>query len=233
LKFEEVYNIFFEPGEVAEIRAFGLSKGNKAWEGWAGGSGVVFGYFDNAQDFGKAAGALDRAKAEGIYFTLNPTNPDLLARSANRLKAAGAKTATTSDKDIVCIRWLPIDLDPVRPSGISSTDQELEYSKEARFRICEFVKHEFKGCPPILAVSGNGTHLLYKLEDLPNTDDTKDKIRQALAAIAANFSDEKVHVDLKVFNPARIWKLYGTTGRKGDHIEKRPHRKSYIDKTAK
>lgn len=230
MKFEDVYNTFFEPGEVTEIRAFGLSKSNKAWEGWAGGSGVVFGYFDNAQDFAKAAAALDRAKAEGIYFTLNPANPDLLARSANRLKAAGAKTSTTTDKDILCVRWLPIDLDPVRPSGISSTDQELEYAQIIKVRICQFIKHEFDGYPPILAVSGNGTHLIYKLEDLPNTDDTKDKIRNAIAAIAYQFSDDQVHVDLKVFNPARIWKLYGTTGRKGDHIKERPHRKSFIEK---
>jgi hypothetical protein len=144
--FEQIYNLFFNPGEVTEIRAFGLSKGSKAWEGGAGGAGIVYGYFDNPKDFAKAA-AMEQAMAPGIYFTLNPVIPDLLARAANRLKAAGTKSITTSDKDILCIRWLPIDLDPKRPAG--------------------------------------------------------------------------------------IWKLFGTTGRKGDHIEERPHRKSCVDQTAK
>ena len=229
LNYEEVYSLFFKPGEVTEIRAFGLSKTSKAWEGWAGGSGIVYGYFDNPEFFAKAAAGLDNAKATGIYFTLNPTVPDLLARAANRLKAAGAKTVATADKDILCIRWLPIDLDPVRPSGISSTDEELKYSIDTRKRIYEYVKTKFKGHPPILAVSGNGAHLIYKLPDLPNTEETTHKIRNALAAIAQEFTDKKVLVDQSVFNPARIWKLYGTTGRKGDHIKERPHRKSYIE----
>ena len=35
---------------------------------------------------------------------------------------------------------------------------------------------------------------------------------------------EDIKVDLSVFNPARIWKLYGTTARKGHNISERPHR---------
>jgi len=31
-----------------------------------------------------------------------------------------------------------------------------------------------------------------------------------------------------VFNPARIWKLYGTVSRKGDSIPERPHRLARI-----
>lgn len=227
--FQQVYDLFFEPGEVTEIRAYGLSRTSKAWEGWAGGTGIVYGYFDNPDDFAKAAAALERAHAPGIYFTLNPVVPDLLARAANRLKAAGAKTVTTSDKDILCIRWLPIDLDPVRPAGISSTDKELQYSLKIRARIKEFMETKFEFNAPILAVSGNGAHLVYRLEDLENSEETTGLIKKCLAAIAKEFSDKKINVDQKVFNPARIWKLYGTTGRKGDHTRQRPHRKSYLD----
>ena len=45
-----------------------------------------------------------------------------------------------------------------------------------------------------------------------------------LAALARRFDDARVTVDRKVFNPARIWKLYGTVARKGDHTAERPHR---------
>jgi len=41
----------------------------------------------------------------GIYVTLKPVNPDLLARWANRIeKKMGKKEMTSSDTDI--IRWV-------------------------------------------------------------------------------------------------------------------------------
>ena len=230
MKTADVYRIFFEEKdhEVVEIRAYGLKKSNQAWEGWAGGAGIVYGYFDNPEDFGKAAMALEKAKAPGIYFTLNPVNPDLLARAANRLKAADMKTATTSDKDIRCIRWLPIDLDPKRPVGISSTNTELKKALSLRNRIWKWMKTEgWEECVP--ACSGNGAHLAYHLPDLENTPENVQLIRQCLAGLAAKFSTKDVEVDQAVFNPARIWKLYGTTARKGDHTQSRPHRRSYIE----
>lgn len=226
---KSVYELFFKPGEVTEIRAYGLKKSNKAWEGWAGGAGVVFGYFNNAEAFGKAAEALERAKAPGIYFTLNPVIPDLLARAANRLKAADAKSSSTSDPDILCIRWLPIDLDPRRPSGISSTDKELEAAVRIRERIRKWMEDERHWQPGIMAHSGNGVHLVYGLPDLPNEPETTEKIKTCLSAIEKKFRNKWVDIDLKVYNPARIWKLYGTTARKGDHTEERPHRKSYLE----
>lgn len=228
MKCADVYKNFFNPGEVVEIRAYGLSKISKAWEGWAGGAGIVYGYFDNAEAFGQAAESLERAKAPGIYFTLNPVIPDLLARAANRLKAADAKSPTTSDDNILCVRWLPIDLDPLRPSGISSTDQELESARKLARKIDAWLKKEFSWKPGIPAVSGNGFHLVYRLPDLLNNEDTIETVKRTLAAIAHTFKNKKVDIDLKVYNPSRIWKLYGTTARKGDHTEARPHRKSYI-----
>ena len=234
MKCADVYNLFFSPGDVVEIRAYGLSKSSKAWEGWAGGAGVVYGYFDNAKDFGTAAGALEAAKAPGIYFTLNPVVPDLLARAANRLKAATAKSPTTSDKDILKIRWIPIDLDPERPSGISSTKDELTAAVQLRNKIYkDLVKMGAVDCL-IPAVSGNGAHLVIHLDqERENNADLVEAntefMRRILAGIHAKWSTEKVKVDLAVCNPARIWKLYGTTGRKGDDTKDRPHRMSYVE----
>lgn len=83
-KMETCFKLLFAPGEVVEIRALGVQGKNAAWEGYA--KGTIFGYFDNPKAFAKAAAALEKAKARGIYFTLNPVNPDLLARAVNRLK---------------------------------------------------------------------------------------------------------------------------------------------------
>lgn len=228
MQFSDVYNLFFAPGEVVEIRAYGLSKSNKAWEGWAGGAGIVYGYFDNAEAFGACAAALENAKAPGIYFTLNPVVPDLLARAQNRLKAADQKTVTTADKDILCIRWLPIDLDPVRPTGISSTDAELKAAGAVAKKIIAWMQKEIGLIVSIRGVSGNGCHILYLMNDVPVTDDNVNHIKNSLRALQAKFGTKKVNVDTGVYNPARIWKLYGATARKGDNTKTRPHRKSYI-----
>jgi P4 family phage/plasmid primase-like protien len=226
-KYKRVYNLYFKPGEVVEIRAYGLNGKSKAYEGFARGAGIIYGYFDNPDDFAKSATALEAQGAPGIYFTLNPVNPDLLARAANRLKAADMKTATTADKDIVAIRWLPIDLDPKRPTGISSSKEELDAAKELGNKIDAWFKSTYQA-GGIRALSGNGVHLTYKLPDLKPSEETTNKIKNCLLALQEQFGTEAVDIDCKVFNPARIWKLYGTTARKGDHIESRPHRKSAI-----
>jgi len=231
MKCADVYNVFFDPGEVVEIRAFGLSKSNPAWEGWAGGAGVVYGYFDNAVDFGKCAEALDKAKARGIYFTLNPVNPDILARAVNRLKAADMKTNTTQDKEILCLRWLPIDIDAKYPHElkVSASKEEVKETIAVRKKIWAWLKDKqgFGDCIP--AMSGNGGHILYRLPDIPNSEDNILMIKNILAVLAIKFNSKKVDIDRSVFNPARIWRLYGTTSRKGDHTEDRPHRRSYIE----
>ena len=79
------------------------------------------GYFDDPEALIDAAEAITDAK--GIYFIPNPVNPDLLARAHNRTRDV-RNEPTTSDSDIEERHWLLVDLDPVRPSGISSSDEE-------------------------------------------------------------------------------------------------------------
>jgi hypothetical protein len=223
----DVYRIFFNPGEVTEIRAIGCKGKGKAWEDWA--RDIVFGYFDNAEAFGQAAEALDETKPKGIYFVLNPVMPALLARAQNRLKAADGKTPQTSDGDVLCLRWLYIDIDPKRPSGISATLEELDQAVKLRNKISKWLKEERGAGQPIVACSGNGAHLLIRLEDLPNIQENVERLKHALETINAKFGNKSVDIDLKVFNPARICKLYGTWARKGDHTDLRPHRMSFIE----
>jgi hypothetical protein len=78
---------------------------------------------------------------------------------------------------------------------------------------------------PIHADSGNGAHLLYRV-DLPADDGGL--IERCLKALAARFNSDMVHVDQSVHNPARIWKLYGTQAGKGDSTTDRPHRMAKI-----
>ena len=221
--YEKIFHSFFRQGEVTEIRAFGLT-GKGPWEGWT--KSTVSGYFNDPDKFAKAAESLDKLKkATGIYFVLNPVNPALLARGTNRLIVP---KNTTTDEQAVCHRWLLIDIDPESPAGISSTDKKVTLAKDRLNKIISFLQKE--GFPePVRCFSGNGAHALYRLSDLSNSQETTELKAQALQALHHKFSGNGIIVDRKVFNPARITKLYGTYARKGDNMPDRPHRQSFIE----
>ena len=231
---EKVYHVFFAAGEVVELRALGCGGKSRYWDGFARQDLGVFGYFDNARQFAAAADALDTMKdpPHGIYFTINPPHPAVMARANNRLVAVNKKRPCTSDKEIRCVRWLPIDLDvskALRPSGISSSQEELDLAKEAGSRLLEFLSMEMGFPDPVKAMSGNGYHLNYRLPEM-DPEDAKPLVRKCLAALKARQDVAHVEVDQKVFNPSRIWKVYGTHARKGDSIPGRPHRQSFLFK---
>ena len=180
---------------------------------------VESGYFDDWGKLVEAAATIGKAK--GWYVCLNPVNPALLARAANRIRPVG-KEPTTSDSDILQRRWLPIDLDAVRPAGISATDEEHKAALDFALLIRDCLAA--MGWPePILADSGNGAHLLYRV-DLPADDGGL--VERCLKSLVAHFGarSDEVDLDTTVHNPARIWKLYGTLACKGDSTVERPHR---------
>lgn len=209
---ERAISLLFEPGDVVEVR---IPKTRAS---------VVAGYFDDLSAMASAIYEADaKYKAGGIYYVLNRINPALLGRAYNRLKEYAAHT--TADNNILGRRWLPIDLDPVRPAGISSSNEEHnEAIKRARV-IAQDMALEWDW--PIFADSGNGAHLLYPIE-LPNNPEALASVAGALAELDRRYSDDVVKVDVTSANAARIWKAYGTVARKGDSIPGRPHRLSRI-----
>lgn len=118
---------------------------------------------------------------KGTYIVMNPISSALLARAANRVRAVSERDALTGDADITARRWLLIDADPRRPSGISATDAEHAAALDRVRWIRAVLRAE--GWPdPILADSGNGGHLLYRVH-LPADDGGLCK--GALEALAA------------------------------------------------
>jgi len=203
------------PGQVTELRALDVS--TPAYRR----PHVVSGFFDDVEKMAKAAVNIEGAK--GIYFIPNRINPALLARANNRARPID-REPLTSDADITRRLWLLIDLDAKRPAGISSTEGEHGAAIERARTIRDALAGE-GWSPPILADSGNGAHLLYSI-DLPIDDGGL--VQRCLQALEFRFGDAVVCVDENVFNPARIWKLYGTWARKGDSTPDRPHRLTRI-----
>ncbi len=203
------------PEGVVELRAL-FQRGRKR---------TAAGYFDGEHraELVDAAAELN-ADGAAVYFNLNPLDPQLLGRYANRIEDYAQATAT--DANVTRRQWLLIDLDPTRPKDTSATDAQLEAAKATGRAV--YAELQERGWPkPIVAESGNGLHFLFWV-DLPNNDEARDLIKSGLEALAQKFDSGAVKVDRSVFNAARIVKLYGTLANKGDNTPAAPWRLSRI-----
>ena len=191
----------------------------------AGRHGTVRGYFDSVETAAAEVEGLGDLGEEGTYITLNPVDPVLLARANNRFEDRAATRA--ADVDVFQRLWLPIDVDPVRKAGMSSTKAEMAAACSRRDDIVAWLRE--RGWPePVLTTGGNSGHALFAIEE-PNDDDTAALIKSVLDALAAQFSTDTCKVDTSVHNAARIWTLPGSTKRKGENMPDRPHRVACIE----
>lgn len=200
-------------GQTFELRILKARSGTgrtHTESGFYGSASLVKFFCDALRHSGKALGA---------YWTPNALNPDLRSRRCDRLDWAETGELA-KDGDVVRRRYLLIDVDPVRISGISSTDAEKAIAMEMAIAIREHFR-ELNWPDPVYADSGNGAHLMYRV-DLPAED--AGLLERCLHAIANRFDNDLVKVDQTVFNASRIWKLYGTMACKGDNTKERPHR---------
>ncbi len=170
-----------------------------------------------------------RNDVEAIYLTLNPVDPSLIARAANRIRET-LGISLTSDEDIIRRRWLPIDLDPKKKADISTTEEEFNLAVQKMSEIVNYLS-SLGWSKPVIGVSGNGIGMLYPI-DLPANDDGL--VKRVIEAFCKKFNNNNIEIDGTVFNPARLWKIYGTMTRKGDNmvgipnIPDRPNRRSKI-----
>lgn len=206
-------DLLHEPGEVFEVRV----PKTKA--------GTISGYFN---DTAKAAAlvAKENGRHQAIYATVNPIKSALLARNENKLEF-GSQT-TTTDSEIERRRWFLLDLDPLRPAGISSTDGEVAQARDLATDIVDWLTSI--GWPePLIAESGNGIHVMYRVDE-PNDDASRVDFEMASKMLASIWSTDKIVVDTTSFNASRVWKIYGTISAKGSSTEDRPHRVAKIIK---
>ena len=183
---------------------------------------VMSGYFADAET---AVKHLQKHKSETFYIVLNEIDNACYSREQSNTLIAKPKK-TTADCDIVGRNWVLVDIDPKRISGVSATDDEKEIAKAVTKQVYLFLKN--KGvAKPIIADSGNGYHLLYRIHTKNKAHDT-DTIKAFLGYLDMTFSNEQVEIDTSVHNAARITKLYGTMATKGANTPERPHRLSKI-----
>ncbi|MCI0390308.1 MAG: helicase RepA family protein [Acidobacteria bacterium] len=187
------------------------------------------GYFDNLETAAKAIEAHDGSG--NIFVTLNPARRDLLARANNHLVEGSYKNPSerTKDTEIHCDSWFFLDVDPKRPSGISSTDDELSAALDTAKAARDWLLSVVVPAGAILtAMSGNGAYVLVRLPDYEVTDQRTATKKSLINFIADKFDNERVEIDRTVYNPARLVCALGTMKVKGENIEERPHRRSAV-----
>lgn len=203
-KVRRALGVFLVPGQACELRALEV-----------GGRRAVSLVSADPDALAAEAVRLDGLGARGVYFTPNPLRPDL----------AGAK-ASARKADVSRRHWLLVDVDPVRPADTSSTDAERQAAWDVLDR-CRGTLDNSGMVKSVVGDSGNGWHLCYPI-DLPNDDESQELVKAVLAGLQKRCGDERAQVDTKCFDAPRIWKLYGTTARKGEPSGERPHRVTWL-----
>lgn len=121
---------------------------------------------------------------------------------------------------------IPLDIDPIRPKGIASTEEELKLAHQKLKEIGIWLKEEFN-CEPFISMSGNGYHLYIKIPsvllDEFNRDTIKERLKTFIREIQSRFIDDKVRID-STFDLPRVMKCPGTLSVKGDNTQQRPWR---------
>lgn len=186
------------------------------------------GYFKGTDNLEEQFGKLNlHGENVNIFYTLQVIDEACYSREQRERFRQNSKTST-SDNDILAYNWILVDLDPKRKTDVSSTDDELNHARKTAERIVWYLKSiGFRS--PVIAQSGNGVHLMYGINLINNPENVK-LIEGCLKALAYLFNDEFVDIDIKVFNPSRISKLYGTIAQKGADTPERPHRMSKLIK---
>ena len=182
---------------------------------------VISGYFRVGSD--RLQGELARYPRRTFYQTMNPVKSECYSRMQHE-RLMEHPNETTTDADIKGYEWILIDADPVRASGVSSSDAEKDAARRVAGRVMlKLMAMGFE--EPIVADSGNGYHLLFRIQAALSEKQT---ISDFLSVLDMWFSTDQVKIDTAVFNPARITKLYGTMATKGANTKERPHRPSAV-----
>lgn len=245
---ERGLRLLHDAGEVAEIRAFTPAPFKT----------TVSGFYDDPAVLAVDAAAVNASRGGLTTFvTLNPiratwqaVNNTTYAGSAVLKSTMNSKEVadsprlrhlrdwetgqmfhsirTTEAGDILCRKWLLLDVDAGQPAECNSSDAE----KANAYKYAQFVIGylEQLGFPkPAFCDSGNGFHVLVRV-DMPNTNLSTCVVRQFLSVIASKFDGSfgAAHVDVAVCDPNRIVKIYGSKVFKGAATEERPHRYSKV-----
>lgn len=146
-------------------------------------------------------GRLRQARDRGFnaYVTINPIRPDAIERNKAQ-----------KDGDIDHRAFIPIDVDPVRPSGTLATPEQVQAAKEVADDVLEWYRTNFPDhAEPIVGHSGSGFQTLIPC-DIPANKEGDEIVAGLLGLLGDSFDTKSAHVDRTVKNRSRIMRVCGT-----------------------
>jgi hypothetical protein len=177
-------------------------------------AGVVEGFFIKSEKDKKTRFYADRNTFIQDVVVANQSGYTCYAGLQPRdKKFLGSKNAADSS-DVVALKFLYLDLDPLRPKGVNATDQEktacLKIAREIHGEITNGLGYR----EPILTDSGNGCWLLMRIPEISITDKNRREIQARLKtwgkAAVSKFTRDGAEIDHKIFDLRRITKIPGT-----------------------
>jgi hypothetical protein len=226
--------LFIAPDQVTELRALHVGERGRTFSGWFDGKRL--------RDLARHALALSR-QAAGVYFIPNPVDPDLGLKRLNTALNVPRGFSLTHDAEVLERRYLIVDLDPRRlwleigldESRVTPTQDAPTSGRELAFarRIADRHVRPFLADlgfpPPVVMLSGNGVHLVYRMTPLPGGHcGNRDPAAQILHLLDERFSCYGVKIDPNTYNPCRMLKVPGTAVRRGEASASRPYRTARI-----
>lgn len=206
------WEIFKSPNQLTEVRILGKSKA------------VYSGYFTDCETMLSELRKYDGLG--GIYATINEINEACAGREQSNRITKSPK-ATTNDKEIANRRIILLDFDPERPADTNATDEEMKLAEAKMKSVYRFLRDQGFSAP-VVAASGNGYHLYYRI-NMPNTEENTKIVENFLKVLDMMFGDkDTVKVDTSVYNASRIAKIIGTPSNKGSNTKLRPQRMSFF-----
>ena len=213
---EQIYkwwSLFHEEGDITEVRVLGRRN--------------YSGYYKDIEKLINDIEPFDNDSDEQIYFILNVINVACYGRPQSERLVMSPKNSTV-DNDIIGRRWVMVDLDPKRPAGTNSSNDELQKAHLKAVEVYKFLKSNGFS-EPVIAISGNGYHVNIPCR-IGISEENDLIIKRFGLALSMMFDDEFIEVDQKVHNRARLCKVYGTVSKKGANNPDRPWRVSHIVK---
>lgn len=123
----------------------------------------------------------------------------------------------------------PKDAKLPRLPYVPASEKDLEQLTTVRDQVIDHLSEMLGTMPTIVAFTGNGWHLLYRLGEMLPAD--KPLLSGCLSHLAAKFDTDEgsgISIDRSTTDEPQLVRLYGTWNRKGMASAERPHRQSFI-----
>ena len=216
---KKTLNVFRTDNGLRELRVLNMLNGSENYSA----------IFDNDDDLIREVQRFDK-EPYNIYFIFNELKD--ATKGMAQLNHFVKNAKTVKDVNIKYLRWLMLDLDPIREGGVKDISSNEEEFENAHLRMVDVYKYlKSRNAPdPVICKSGNGWHAMYRLDNIEPSVENTEYIKDFFKYMSLMFTDDKVDFDTKNCNAARLTKFYSSVARKGANIPDRPHRESRIVK---